>query len=115
MAAMCELAAAGVVAFNEMYFFVDSIARAARESGLRGVLSRAVVTPAPGVGERMLAESKELFEKYNGQGRLKVFLSPHAQYTVNNGMLEQIAQMAEELGTGCICMYPRRAANMKRV
>ncbi|MBC5646976.1 amidohydrolase family protein [Christensenella tenuis] len=100
MAAMCELSAAGVIAFNEMYFFVDSIARAAQQSGLRGVLSRAVVTPAPGVGERMLEESKELFEKYNGKGRLKVFLSPHAQYTVNNGMLEQIAEAAKTLGTG---------------
>ena len=100
MAAMCEMAAAGIVAFNEMYFFVDSIARAARKSGLRGILSRAVVTPAPGVGERMLQESVELFEKYNGVGRLKVYLSPHAQYTVNNAMLEKLAQEAKRLGTG---------------
>lgn len=100
MAAMCEMAAAGITAFNEMYFFIDSIARAARESGLRAALSRAVVTPAPGVGERMLAESVELFEKYDGADRLKVFLSPHAQYTVNNGMLKQIAQEAKRLGTG---------------
>lgn len=100
MAAMCELAAAGTVAFNEMYFFIDSIAKAAQESGLHGILSRAVVTPAPGVGERMLAESRELFEKYNGRGRLKVFLSPHAQYTVNTEMLGEIAQAAAELGTG---------------
>lgn len=100
MAAMCEMAAAGITAFNEMYFFVDSIAKAAAESGLRAVLSRAVVTPAPGVGERMLEESKELFEKYNGRDRLRVFMSPHAQYTVNNEMLERIAAQAKELGTG---------------
>lgn len=100
MAAMCEMASAGITAFNEMYFFVDSIAKAAQKSGLRAVLSRAVVTPAPGVGERMLEESKALFEKYNGKERLKVFLSPHAQYTVNNGMLERIAAEAKELGTG---------------
>ncbi|MEG2188483.1 MAG: amidohydrolase family protein, partial [Christensenella sp.] len=84
MAAMCELSAAGVTGFNDMYFFVDSIAKAAQESGLRAVLSRAVVTPAPGVGERMLEESRELFAKYNDVGRLKVYMSPHAQYTVNN-------------------------------
>ncbi|MEG2360402.1 MAG: amidohydrolase [Christensenella sp.] len=100
MAAMCELSAAGVTGFNDMYFFVDSIAKAAQESGLRAVLSRAVVTPAPGVGERMLEESRELFAKYNDVGRLKVYMSPHAQYTVNNEMLEKIAQEAKKLKTG---------------
>ncbi len=100
MAAMCELAAAGVVAFNEMYFFIDAIAKAAQKSGLRAILSRAVVTPAPGVGDRMLKESVELFEKYNGVGRLKVYLSPHAQYTVGNDMLEKIAAEAKRLNTG---------------
>ena len=100
MAAMCELAASGTVAFNEMYFFIDSIAKAAQESGLRAFLSRAVVTPAPGVGERMLDESEELFHKYDGKGRLRVFMSPHAQYTVENSMLEKIAEKAKKLGTG---------------
>lgn len=100
MAAMCEMAAAGIVGFNEMYFFMDSVAKAAQESGLRAVLSRAVVTPTKEVAERTFREGVELYEKYNGEGRLKVYLSPHAQYTVNNEMLERIAREAANLKTG---------------
>ncbi len=100
MAAMCEMAAAGIVGFNEMYFFMDAVAKAAQESGLRAVLSRAVVTPVPDVAQRTFNEGVELVEKYNNTGRLKVFLSPHAQYTVNNEMLEKIAGEAARLKTG---------------
>lgn len=100
MAAMCEMAAAGIVGFNEMYFFMDSVAKAAQESGLRAVLSRAVVTPTKEVAERTFREGVELYEKYNGEGKLKVYLSPHAQYTVNNEMLERIAREAANLKTG---------------
>lgn len=100
MAAMCEMAAAGIVGFNEMYFFMDSVAKAAQESGLRAVLSRAVVTPTKEVAERTFREGIELYEKYNDEGKLKVYLSPHAQYTVNNEMLERIAREAANLKTG---------------
>ncbi len=100
MAAMCEMAAAGIVGFNEMYFFMDSVAKAAQESGLRAVLSRAVVTPNKEVAERTFREGVELYEKYNDEGRLRVYLSPHAQYTVNNEMLERIAREAANLKTG---------------
>ena len=100
MAAMCEMAAAGIVGFNEMYFFMDSVAKAVQESGLRAVLSRAVVTPNKEVAERTFREGVELYEKYNDEGRLKVYLSPHAQYTVNNEMLERIAREAANLKTG---------------
>ena len=34
MAAMCEMAAAGIVGFNEMYFFMDSVAKAVQELSL---------------------------------------------------------------------------------
>ena len=72
-----------------------------------------MVTPAPGVGERMLQESVELFEKYNGVGRLKVYLSPR-QYTVNNAMLEKLAQEAKRLGTGGhICTFRKRVESTK--
>ncbi|MGI6152793.1 MAG: amidohydrolase family protein [Christensenellaceae bacterium] len=100
MAALIEMAKAGIAGFNEMYFHVDAICRAALQSGLRAIVTRAVVTPAEGVGERMLGESVELFEKYNGQGRIKIYFAPHAQYTVNNAMLEKIAETAKSYKTG---------------
>ncbi|MEG0833943.1 MAG: amidohydrolase [Christensenellaceae bacterium] len=100
MSAMCELASAGVTAFNEMYFHIDAIVRAVKKSGLRAAISRAIVTPTEEIGSRMLKESTELFEKYNNDGRIKMLLSPHAQYTVNNEMLCKIADEAKRLKTG---------------
>lgn len=100
MLAMCEMAAAGIVGFNEMYYFTDRIAEAALKSGMRGVIARAVVTPTEEMGEERLKESIELYKAYNGKGRVKIYFAPHAQYTVSNSMLEKIAQMAKDYGTG---------------
>lgn len=99
-AALCEMAAAGIVGFNEMYFHAEEIAKAAMESGMHAIITRAIVTPAPGVGERMLEEAKKLYHDYNGKGRLKIYFAPHAQYTVNNEMLATIGKTAKELGAG---------------
>ncbi len=100
MMALCEMAAAGITAFNEMYYFTRQIAQATIKSKLRAVISRAVVTPDVATGDDKLKEAIELFEEFNGFDRLQVYLSPHAQYTVNNQMLQKIAKEAKRLNTG---------------
>jgi len=100
MLAICEMTAAGTAGFNEMYFFTNEIAEAALKSGMRAIITRAIVTPTEAFGEEKLKEGVELYEKYNGKGRIQIYFAPHAQYTVSNDMLAKIAQTAKDYGTG---------------
>ncbi len=100
MSAVCEMTAAGVVGFNDQYFFLDEVAKAAQESGMRAILARGIVAFGDEDGGSRLQEAQELFDRYHNTGRIKVYMGPHAQYTVNNKTLKQIAEHAQKLGTG---------------
>ncbi len=100
LGALCEFAAAGVVGFNEMYDHCDAIARAVKQSGHRAVIARGIVAFTPQMAEEKLKEALDCYEQYQGDGRLKVFLSPHAQYTNENATLALIAEHAARLKTG---------------
>ena len=98
--ALCEMAHNGTVAFNDQYFFLDGVARAIKQSGHRAIVSRGIVDPTPEIGERTFADGVEIYKKYNNVERIRVYMAPHAQYTVSNPMLERIADAAKNFGTG---------------
>lgn len=100
--ALCEMAKSGTTAFADMYYLYDGIVRAIRQSGHRAVIARSVVDPSPEYGERTFNDMLSVFQKYNNSERIKVFMSPHAQYTVSNPMLERIAEAAKKYGTGIL-------------
>lgn len=98
--ALCEMARNGTVAFNDMYFFYKGVTRAIKQSGHRAVIARGTVDIDPEKGERTFEETQSIFKKYNNVERIKVYMGPHAQYTVSNDMLARIAALAKELNTG---------------
>jgi 5-methylthioadenosine/S-adenosylhomocysteine deaminase len=100
MASLCEFAASGVVCFNEMYSNMDAIADAVYKSGFRAVLGRGVVSPSPEAAEAKIKEALDCFDSHHGNGRIKVFMSPHAQYTVDEKTLSLLAGHAKRCGTG---------------
>jgi 5-methylthioadenosine/S-adenosylhomocysteine deaminase len=93
----CEMAAQGVTAFNDMYFFSRDILRAAVQSGMRGLLCRPVVDNG-GKGDQMLSEAIELFREFDGKNNIRISLAPHAEYTVSKAMFEKLAQTAKAYG-----------------
>lgn len=97
MLAFCEMAAQGVTAFNDMYFFSRDILRAAVQSGMRGFLCRPVVD-AGGKGNQMLAEAIELFREFDGKDNIRISLAPHAEYTVSKAMFVRLAETARQYG-----------------
>ncbi|HHX49947.1 MAG TPA: amidohydrolase [Clostridia bacterium] len=99
--AILEMLRAGITAFADMYFFMEDVARAVEESGIRASLSRGLI----GVGdqaEKGLEESIDLIEKWHNQaqGRIKVMLGPHAPYTCPPTYLEKVLKMAEQYHVG---------------
>ena len=89
--AMVEMIKSGTTTFADMYFFMESTARAVSESGMRAVLSRGLQGES---GEEeldyRLRENDELFRKYHNShnGRIKVMLAPH-WYTCSGGVFEE--------------------------
>ncbi|MBQ8311102.1 MAG: amidohydrolase [Clostridia bacterium] len=84
--AIAEMIRGGVVSFSDMYMFEDAVAEAVLETGVKANLSRSLVSFDPDIDmttDSRLAEALKLYADYNGaeDGRLKIDLSLHAEYT----------------------------------
>ena len=97
--AVAEMLKSGTTTFADMYFFMDDVAKAVTESGIRGVLSRGMAGVAPN-GAQALIESEAFYRQWhNGaDGRITVMLGPHAPYTCPPDYLKKVIAVAERLG-----------------
>lgn len=98
-----ELIKSGTTTFSDMYFYMEDVARAVDEAGIRAVLSYGMIDF--GDAERREAEIKQnltLFENCNGMadGRIKVFFGPHSPYTASEELLIKVRQLADEYNMG---------------
>jgi len=101
MLAILEMLKSGTTTFADMYFFMDDVARAVEESGIRAILARGMV----GFNDKAnttLKESKEFIKSWQnkGNGRIKCILGPHAPYTCPPDYLTKVVEMAHDLGVG---------------
>lgn len=99
MAAIAEMIKSGTTCFADMYFFMDEVARAVQESGIRAVLSRGMAGVAP-TGAQALVESEGFFKDWHktADGRITVMLGPHAPYTCPPDYLKKVVELARKLG-----------------
>ena len=98
--AIAEMLASGTTAFADMYFFMDQVAQACVETGMRASLSRGLIAvDGPGQEERF-AENEQLFKDFHGaaDGRITVMLGPHAPYTCPPRCMEKVVAIAHRLG-----------------
>lgn len=100
---IAEMLRGGVVSFTDMYMHCDETARAAIESGIRVNLSNGLVafdpTEDPTKNHDYL-DAKRLFETYHGaaNGRVRVDMSIHAEYTSHERIVREMAAYAAEIG-----------------
>lgn len=98
-----ELIKSGTTTFSDMYFYMEDVARAVEDSGIRAVLSYGMIDF--GDAEKREAEINEnldLFNSCNGMadGRIKVFLGPHSPYTASEELLIKVRELADEYNMG---------------
>jgi len=98
-----ELIKSGTTTFSDMYFYMEDVARAVDEAGIRAVLSYGMIDF--GDAEKREAEIKEnlqLFENCNGMadGRIKVFFGPHSPYTASEELLIKVRELADKYNMG---------------
>ncbi|MCK9152340.1 amidohydrolase family protein [Methanobacterium alcaliphilum] len=99
--ACIEMIKSGTTTFNDMYFFMDDVARAVEETGLRGVLSHGMIDL--GDGEKRKAEFEEterVIKKCHGaaDGRISVAFGPHSPYTCSKELLEGVREKSDKYG-----------------
>ncbi len=99
--ACAEMIKSGTTCFNDMYFFMDSVAKAADEAGIRGMLSHGMIDL--GDEDKRKAEFKEtqrIIEKCHdtADGRIKVSFGPHSPYTCSEELLEGVRREADKNG-----------------
>lgn len=100
-----EMIRNGTVSASDMYMFSFEMARVMGESGMKANISRGVVSFDPNEDPTKsvrVRDSIELFEKYNGlyDGRIKIDLSIHGEYTNCEPMCRYIAELASKYHTG---------------
>lgn len=101
--AAVELIKSGTTTLSDMYFYMEDVARAIDDAGLRAVLSYGMIDF--GDAEKRKAEIEEnltLFKNCNGMadGRIKVFFGPHSPYTASEELLIKVRELADEYNMG---------------
>lgn len=98
-----EMIRSGTTTFNDMYFYMDYVARAVDEAGLRCVLSHGMIDLGDDDKRRAeIRESLRIIRECHGMadGRIKVALGPHSPYTCSEELLRETARLAAEHGVG---------------
>jgi 5-methylthioadenosine/S-adenosylhomocysteine deaminase len=99
--AACEMIRSGVAGFGDQYFYMDRVAEAVLESGLRATLSWCTFGGETEIG-RDLAGIAAFVEEYEGagDGRIHTALGPHALGECTPVFLARTAAVAARLGSG---------------
>ena len=101
--AAAEMIRNGIVSFSDMYMFEDAVAEAVLETGIKANLARSIVSFDENIKKEedaRFAEAVRLVEQYHGaaDGRLKIDMSLHAEYTNVDATCRYVAEYAKEHG-----------------
>ncbi|MCJ8205227.1 TRZ/ATZ family hydrolase [Pseudomonas sp. RGM2987] len=98
--AIAEQIKGGITCFSDMYFYPKVASECVHDSGIRAQISIPILDfPIPGAAnaDEAIRQGIELFGDLKHHPRIKVAFGPHAPYTVDDGNLEKIRVIAEEL------------------
>ncbi len=102
MLSIAEMLACGTTSFTDMYFFGDGVMKAVIESGAKINFGRSIVSFADENIEKndRFQEGVYLTEKYHNtqNGRIKIDMSLHAEYTNNLSIIEQFGEYTKGRG-----------------
>lgn len=102
MLAIAEMLRTGTTSFTDMYYFGEDVARAVIESGIKCNFSRAITSFADGDLQKdsRYLESEALIANFHNaaDGRLKIDMSLHAEYTNRRMIMEQFGALAKAHG-----------------
>ena len=95
-----EMLLGGITCFNDMYFFPEATARAARTLGMKAMVGIIVFDgpSAYGAGpDDYIGKGLALRDQLRDDGGVMFAFAPHAPYTVSDRTFERVATLAAEL------------------
>jgi 5-methylthioadenosine/S-adenosylhomocysteine deaminase len=95
-----EMLCGGITCFNDMYFYPEAAAAAARAAGIRAALGITVIdfpTAYASDAADYLAKGLATRDALRDDPLLSFCLAPHAPYTVSDRTFERIATLADQL------------------
>ncbi len=110
---LAEMIEAGITSVADHYFFMDEVARAVADAGMRANLVWAVFGHQ---GEAKLDETVAFVQRWQGaaDGRITTWLGPHAPYTTGPEFLRLVAARAQRLGVGIHIHVSETAEQVQR-
>ena len=98
--AMAESLRFGIVSSSDMYYFIDDMVKAVSDSGAKANISRSIVNFSDeGIAEMpSIHEMKSTYEAYHyaEDGRIKMDISLHAEYTTTPAGVSYVSDYARE-------------------
>jgi len=96
---IAEMIENGVTCVADHYFYMDEVARAVEQSGMRANLVWAVFGHE---GEKKLDETEAFIGRWQGgaDGRITTWFGPHSPYTCDPDYLALVAKRAKNKGVG---------------
>ncbi|SFM39639.1 amidohydrolase [Thermodesulforhabdus norvegica] len=92
-----EMIAGGTTCFCDMYLFESAVAKAADESGMRALVGEVLYDfPSPNYGppEKGILYTENLIKEWQGHGRVRIAVEPHATYTCSPELLRKCRELA---------------------
>ena len=93
--ACIEALESGTTCVNDMYLGIQGTPAACADSGIRAYLSLSACDAAGGI-QMQIERMKKMYERWNGacEGRIKVMLAAHAEYTCSEELLKACRSLA---------------------
>ncbi len=100
--AMVEMLRGGVIGFADHYFYMDEVAQAVVESGMRANLAWAVFGHEGGEVGVTVPKTVDFVRRWDGaaDGRLRAMFGPHSPYLCSDEFLARTAAVAVREGIG---------------
>lgn len=95
MASCMEMIKSGTVSFIDMYFFMDEVARATRESGLNSILTPVVFDFPTPESTKPIKKAKEFIKKWKNEDRIRPGIGSHSIYTCSKETLQKTKDISD--------------------
>jgi 5-methylthioadenosine/S-adenosylhomocysteine deaminase len=98
--AIAEMIRGGTTCFNDMYFFSEDVARAARKAHMRAVVGLIVLDFPSSYAQNSdeyLANALHLQDELRNDSLVNCSFAPHAPYTVSDAPLSKLRILSDEL------------------
>jgi len=113
-----EMILSGTTCFCDMYLFEDSVARAARDMGMRAVVGEVLYDfPSPNYGpiEAGFAFTRRLIDKWRGDPLVTIAVEPHSPYLCAPDLLLQASEIAGEHGVPLVIHLSETQAEVQTI